>query len=216
MKIGILGTGVVGKTIGSRLLELGHEVKMGSRTANNEKAAEWVKTAGSKASAGTFADAAAYGEIIFNCTKGEVTLEALKLAGESNLNGKILIDLANPLDFSKGFPPTLSICNDNSLGEEIQKAYPSVKVVKTLNTMNCAIMLKPELVKGEHDVFLSGNDANAKSDVKKLLASSGWKENNMIDMGDITTARGSEQLLPIWVRLYGAFGHANFNFHITR
>src|ERR1700752_3270848 len=126
MKIGIIGTGVVGSAIGTRLVQIGHEVMMGSRTANNEKAAQWVKASGNKASQGTFADAAAFGEIVFNCTKGEISLEALKLAGEKNLKGKVLVDVANPLDFSKGMPPILtpSLCNTNSLGEEIQKAFP--------------------------------------------------------------------------------------------
>ena|ERR1044072_7304905 len=216
MKIGVFGTGVAGKTISSRLIELGHEVKMGSRNNPNEKAGEWVASAGKNASQGTFAEAAAFGEIIFNVTKGDATLEVLKAAGEKNLEGKILIDISNPLDFSKGFPPTLSICNNDSLGETIQRAFPNVKVVKTLNTMNCGLMVNPSLVAGDHSVFLSGNDANAKAEVEKMLASFGWSEKNMIDVGDITTARGTEQLLPIWVRLYASFGNANFNFHIAR
>lgn len=216
MKIAVLGTGVVGQTIGTKLIQLGHDVKMGSRTNNNEKAEAWVKTAGAHASHGTFTDAAASAEIIFNCTKGDATLEVLNAAGEKNMNGKILIDISNPLDFSKGFPPTLSICNDNSLGETIQKTFPDVKVVKTLNTMNCGLMVNPSMVAGDHTVFVNGNDADAKTEVKKILASFGWNEKNMVDVGDITTSRGVEQLLPIWVRLYGAFGNANFNFAIVR
>lgn len=216
MKIGILGTGVVGKTIGSRLTGLGHEVKMGSRSATNEKAAEWVAASGSNASQGTFADAAAFGEIIFNCSKGEVSLDVLKLAGETNLNGKILVDISNPLDFSKGMPPTLSICNNDSLGETIQRTFPQVKVVKTLNTMNCNLMVNPAALAGDHTVFLSGNDAQAKSEVHALLASFGWADKNRIDVGDITTARGTEQLLPIWIRLWGVLGSPAFNFNIVR
>lgn len=216
MKIAVLGTGAVGKTIGNKLVQLGHEVKMGSRTANNEKAAEWVAAAGKNASQGTFSDAAAFGELIFNCTSGQASLEVLKLAGDKNLGEKILIDISNPLDFSKGMPPTLSICNDNSLGETIQKNHPNVKVVKTLNTMNCGIMVNPAMVPGDHTVFLSGNDADAKAQVKKMLSSFGWAEKNMIDIGDITTARGTEQLLPIWIRLWGAIGNANFNFNIVK
>jgi predicted dinucleotide-binding enzyme len=216
MKIAVLGTGMVGQTIATKMIQLGHEVKMGSRTDNNEKAATWVKSAGANASQGTFANAASFAEIIFNCTKGDAILEILKLAGEKNLAGKILIDISNPLDFSKGFPPTLSICNDNSLGESIQKNFPELKVVKTLNTMNCVLMVNPTLVAGDHSVFISGNDAAAKTEVKKILSSFGWPEKNTIDVGDITTSRGTEQLLPLWVRLYGAFGNANFNFHITR
>ena len=215
MKIGILGTGIVGKTIGTKLVQLGHDVKMGSRTANNEKASEWVKASGASASQGTFAEAAAFGELLFNCTSGMVSLEALKIAGASNMNGKILIDISNPLDFSKGMPPTLSVCNSDSLGEQIQRAYPRVKVVKTLNTLNCNIMVNPSLVPGSHDIFVSGNDAGAKAKVIDILKSwFGWK--TVIDIGDITTARGTEMLLPIWIRLMGAFQTPNFNFKIVR
>jgi predicted dinucleotide-binding enzyme len=216
MKIGILGTGVVGKTIGSKLISLGHEVKMGSRTATNEKAVEWASASGTNASTGTFSEAAAFGTIIINCTKGEITIDALKMAGAGNMNGKVLIDLSNPLDFSKGFPPSLSVCNTDSLGEKIQREFPDVKVVKSLNTMNCAIMMDPGKLKGDHIVFVSGNDAEAKSTVKHLLGGIGWKDNNIIDLGDITTARGTEQMLAVWVRLYAAFGHANFNFNLVR
>jgi 8-hydroxy-5-deazaflavin:NADPH oxidoreductase len=214
MKIAVLGTGMVGNTIGAKLIELGHQVRMGSRSATNEKAADFVKKSGTGASQGTFADAAAYGEIIFNCTKGEAVLEILQMAGASNLNGKILIDISNPLDFSKGFPPSLSICNTDSLGETIQRNFPDVHVVKTLNTMTCTLMVNPSLVKGEHAVFLCGNDAVAKEKVEGILKSwFGWKE--IIDLGDITNARGTEMMLPIWVRLYGKFKHANFNFHVA-
>src|ERR1019366_131731 len=124
MKIAVLGSGVVGQTIGSKFAELGHDVRMGSRTASNEKAAEWASKAGARASHGTFADTAAFGEIIFNCTGGMVALEALRMAGSANLAGKILIDISNPLDFSKGFPPTLSVCNDDSVAEQIQREFP--------------------------------------------------------------------------------------------
>jgi 8-hydroxy-5-deazaflavin:NADPH oxidoreductase len=216
MKIGVFGTGMVGKTIASKLAALGHEVKMGSRSATNEKAAEWVASAGGKASQGTFAEAAAFGEILFNCTKGDATLDVLGLAGAENMEGKILVDISNPLDFSKGMPPTLFICNNDSLGETVQRTYPNLRVVKTLNTMNCGLMVDPALVPGDHTVFLSGNEAGAKADVKKLLASFGWAEKNMIDLGDISTARGTEQLLPVWIRLWGALGSPNFNFHIAR
>src|SRR5690348_5079595 len=143
MKIGIMGTGMVGKTIGSKMIELGHSVKMGSRVDHNEKAVEWAKSNGDNASQGTFADAASFGELVFNCTNGAGSLEAVKLAGAGNLKGKILVDVANPLDFSKGMPPSLipSLSNTTSLGEEIQKALPDTKVVKTFNTMNCLLMV---------------------------------------------------------------------------
>jgi 8-hydroxy-5-deazaflavin:NADPH oxidoreductase len=215
MKIAVLGTGVVGNSIGTKLTQLGHEVKMGSRTAKNEKAEAWVKTAGNHASEGTFADAAAFGEIVFNCTSGAASLDALKAAGEQNLSGKVLIDIANPLVFSKGMPPSLSIVNTDSLGETIQRAFPKTKVVKTLNTMNCSLMVNPSLVPGDHTVFVSGNDEEAKSKVTDLLKSFGWKANNILDLGDITTARGTEQLLPIWLRLWGKLQNPMFNFHIN-
>lgn len=216
MKIGIFGTGAVGKTIGTKLVSLGHDVKMGSRTANNEKGLEWVKSAGAKASTGTFADVAAFGEIIFNCTKGEIALQVLQSAGKENLKGKIVIDVSNPLDFSKGFPPTLTVCNTDSVGEILQREFPEAKIVKSLNTMNCVLMMDPAKLNGDHSVFMSGNDKDAKAEVKKLLSSVGWKDHNIIDMGDISTSRGVEQLLPFWVRMYGALGHANFNFSIVR
>jgi predicted dinucleotide-binding enzyme len=206
---------MVGQAIGSKLIQLGHEVKMGSRTADNEKATQWVKANGVRASQGTFADAAAFGEILFNCTAGMASLDALRMAGPANLKDKILIDIANPLDFSKGMPPTLAICNTDSLGEQIQRAFPDVKVVKTLNTMNCNIMVNPSLVPGEHDVFICGNDAEAKTIVTQILKDwFAWK--SVIDLGDITNARGTEMLLPIWVRLWRVFGHANFNFKIVK
>jgi predicted dinucleotide-binding enzyme len=217
MKIGVLGTGMVGNTIGSKLIQLGHEVKMGSRTATNEKAAQFVKSAGDRASQGTFADAAAFGELIFNCTSGTGSLDALKAAGNTNLKNKIIIDISNSLDFSKGMPPTLSIVNDNSLGEEIQKAFPESKVVKTLNTMNCQLMVDPlALNNGEHTVFMSGNDLEAKDTVKKMLNSFGWNDATIIDLGNITTARGTEQLLPMWVRLMGILGTSMFQFKIVK
>jgi predicted dinucleotide-binding enzyme len=215
MKIAVLGTGVVGNTIGSRLTGLGHQVKMGSRTAGNEKAKAWVEKAGSNASQGTFADAAAFGEIVFNCTSGQGSLDALKAAGAGNLDGKVLIDISNALDFSKGAPPSLSIVNTDSLGETIQRAFPKVNVVKTLNTMNCLLMVTPSLIPGDHTVFMSGNDEGAKNKTRDLLLAFGWPSKNIIDLGDITTARGTEQLLPIWIRLWGKLQNPMFNFHIN-
>jgi 8-hydroxy-5-deazaflavin:NADPH oxidoreductase len=211
--IAILGTGMVGDSIGTKLVSLGHKVKMGSRTATNEKAAGWVSKNGGNASSGTFADAAAYGEIIFNCTQGLFSLEALQLAGRENLQGKILVDIANPLDFSKGMPPTLTVCNTDSLGEVIQRQFTDVKVVKTLNTMNCQLMVNPGLLKDSGNVFLCGNDTAAKSEVAELLRSFGWEK--ITDLGDISASRGTEQILPIWVRLMGTMGTAMFNFSIV-
>lgn len=215
MKIGVLGTGMVGKAISTKLVQLGHSVKMGSRTTNNEKAAEWVKASGANASQGTFADAAAFGEMLFNCTSGMASLEVLKLAGVNNLDSKILIDISNPLDFSKGMPPTLSVCNTDSLGEQIQRAFPEVKVVKTLNTVNCNVMVNPSLVPGSHDIFVCGNDGAAKTKATEVLKNwFGWK--SVIDLGDITSARGVEMMMPIWIRLMGVLQTPNFNYKIVR
>lgn len=216
MKIAVLGTGMVGDTIGSKLIETGHRVMMGSRTANNEKALAFVAKHKENASAGTFADAAAFGDMIFNCTSGGGSIEALQLAGESNLDGKIIVDISNPLDFSKGMPPSLSIVNTNSLGEEIQKTFPAAKVVKTLNTLWCGLMVNPAMINnGDHDIFISGNDADAKLQVKEILKSFGWLETNILDLGNITTARGTEMYLPLWLSIYGATNNGAFNLKIV-
>lgn len=216
MNIAVLGSGMVGGTIATKLIQLGHKVKMGSRAANNEKASEWVKANGANASQGTFSDAAAFGEILFNCTSGQGSLEALKAAGAANLKGKLLIDIANPLDFSKGMPPSLSPCNTDSLGEQIQRAFPDAKVVKSLNTTNAMLMVNPsQLAGGDHSIFMSGNDADAKAKTADILKNwFGWKD--VIDLGDITTARGTEMLLAVWLRLWGSLKTANFNFKIVR
>ncbi|KAA9037138.1 NADP oxidoreductase [Ginsengibacter hankyongi] len=215
-KIAVLGTGMVGDTIGSKLIELGHEVMMGSRTQGNEKAKAFVAKHNGKASAGTFAEAAGFGEIIFNCTAGVGSIEALKMAAEKDLDGKIIVDIANPLDFSNGMPPSLAIVNTNSLGEEIQKTFPQTKVVKALNTMWCGLMVKPAMINGgDHSTFVSGNDANAKEEVKKILKSFGWNEANILDLGDITTARGTEMFLPLWLQIYTATNNGAFNIKIV-
>lgn len=216
MKIGILGTGSVGETVGSKLVELGHEVMMGSRTANNEKAIAFADKQKGKATAGTFADAAGFGELIFNCTAGSGSIDALTMAGENNLKEKIIVDIANPLDFSKGMPPSLSIVNTRSLGEEIQNTFPHARVVKALNTMWCGIMVNPGMIgDGDHHTFLSGNDTSAKEKVKSILKSFGWVEENIIDLGDITSARGTEMFLPLWLRIWGATNNGAFNIKIV-
>lgn len=176
-KIAVLRTGNVGVTIGSKLIEVGHTVMVGSRTAENEKAKAFIAKLDGQASAGAFADATAFAEIIFNCTVSVGSLEPLTMAGKKNLNGKIIADIANSLDFSKGMPPSLAICNTNSLGEEIQRAFPLTKVVKALNTMWCGLMVKPKMINGgDRNTFLSGNDADSKEKVKEILKSLGWLE----------------------------------------
>src|SRR5690349_475178 len=169
MRIAILGTGVVGATIGTKLVQLGHDVRMGAREATNARAAAWAAPHGGRASHGTFADAAAFGELLFNCTAGTVSLAALEAAGRDALGAKVLVDVANPLDFSKGFPPSLAVCNTDSLGERLQRAFPALRVVKALNTMSSAVMVDPSRVPGDHDVFLCGDDADAKAQVAALL-----------------------------------------------
>lgn len=217
MKIAVLGTGTVGNTIGSRLIELGHEVMMGSRSAENEKAVAFAANhSGGKAHAGTFADAVAFGDIIFNCTKGDGSIEALRSA-EQLLAGKIIIDVSNPLDFSQGMPPSLipALSNTNSLGEEIQRTFPQSKVVKTLNTMWCGLMVNPNMIGGgDHTNFVCGNDNEAKGKVKSLLQEFGWKSENLLDLGDITCARGTEAVLPIWLRVWNATQNGAFNFKV--
>ena len=215
MRIGILGTGTVAQTLGAKLVQLGHDVKLGSRTATNDKAAAWAKGQGARASHGTFTDAARFGEVLLNCTAGTASLDALKAAGAASLEGKILIDVANPLDFSRGMPPTLTVCNTDSLGEQIQRAFPGAKVVKTLNTVNCEVMVNPGLVPGAHDLFVSGNDADAKQAVTGYLRDwFGWQ--SVIDLGDITTARGTEMLLAAWIRVLMALGTARFNWRVVK
>ncbi|MBI2892220.1 MAG: NAD(P)-binding domain-containing protein [Deltaproteobacteria bacterium] len=215
MKHGVLGTGMVGQAIATKLAGLGHEVKMGSRTAAGGKAAAWAKAAGAKASSGTFAEAAAFGEVLWNCTKGEASLAALEQAGSRNLDGKILVDVANPLDFSKGMPPSLFVCNTDSLGEQIQRANPGAKVVKALNTINADVMVEPGKLPGEHAVFVCGNDPGAKGRVVEILSGElGWRR--VVDLGDITAARGTEAYLLLWIRLMGALGTARFNVGIVK
>jgi len=216
MNIGILGSGIVGQTLASKLVSLGHQVKIGSRSASNDKGAEWVKKHGANASQGTFSDTAKFGEIVFNCTKGEASLEALNRAGRTNLKSKILVDVSNPLDFSKGMPPSLLISNTDSLGEQIQQHFPDSKVVKTLNTISNSVMTNPRSLSDSHTIFLAGNDSDAKKKVKDLLITFGWQENEFIDLGDITASRGVEMFLPLWVRLMGVLKTGAFNFKIVK
>ncbi len=213
MKASVLGTGMVGLAISSRLAELGHDVMIGTR--DPLKSEDKLASKDAAVKVGTFAESAAFGEIVFNATKGAISLEALKLAGEANLNGKVLVDISNPLDFSRGMPPTLLISNTDSLGEQIQRAFPQVKVVKTLNTVTANIMIYPgQTANGDHHMFISGNDASAKAQVVEILKSFGWI--HIVDLGDISTARGTEMYLPLWVRLLGALGTGMFNIKIMK
>lgn len=214
MKIGVLGTGMVGNSLATKFAALGHETKMGARDAKNEKAAAWARSAGTNASHGSFEDAAAFGEMVFNCTSGAGSLDALKAAGASNLRGKVVVDVANPLDFSRGMPPSLFTDSRDSLGERIQAAFPEARVVKTLNTVNATVMVDPKRVPGVSDVFVCGNDLAAKSEVTRILKEwLGWPV--VVDLGDITAARATEAYLLLWLRLWGAFQTADVNVHIV-
>ncbi len=214
MKIGVLGTGMVGNALATKLAALGHEVMMGARHKGNEKAATWASE--NKAHAGTFAEAAEFGEIVIFATLGSALLDVAALAGPGNLEGKVVIDVTNPLDMSQGFPPTLitGLSNTTSAGEELQKALSGAHVVKALNTMNCQIMVDPSRVPGEHDVFYCGDDDDAKASVAELLKTFGWRE--PVDLGPLAAARGTEGMMPFWLRMFGIVGSADFNYRIVR
>ncbi len=215
MRIGIFGTGTVGTTIGSKLVALGHDVKLGSRTADNEKAQAWAAKAGARASQGTFADAALHGELLFHCGSGAAALDILAAVPVEALRHKILVDVTNPLDFSRGMPPSLTTGGGtDSIAEQLQRTYPDLRVVKSLNTVTASVMVEPSRAGEGHVVFVSGNDAAAKAEVTALLKTFGWSE--VLDLGDVTTARGVEAYVLLWVRLWGKLGTSEFNVRITR
>lgn len=216
MRVGVVGSGTAGRAIASRLVELGHDVRMGSRSAEGP-AAEWAAAAGERASAGDFAAAAAFGELVVNATAGSRSLEALGQAGEAALAGKVLLDVSNPISPAGGDGPvTLSIANSDSLAEQIQRAFPQARVVKALNTMNCTVMVRPDLVPGEHVVFVSSDDREAARSVTAVLESFGWPPARIVDLGGLATARGTEAYLLLWLPLWQALGHAQFNIGIAR
>ncbi|MEX2117867.1 MAG: NAD(P)-binding domain-containing protein [Bacteroidota bacterium] len=227
MRLGILGTGVVGQTIAAKLKELGHEVMIGTRDVSKTQASQEKTAMGSppfsewhkghqNVKLGTFAEASKFGERVFLCTNGAGTLDAIKLAGPENFNGKTVADISNPLDFSKGMPPTLlsRFANTNSLGEEVQKALPGAHVVKTLNIVNCEVMVNAKKTGGDPSMFVAGNDAKAKDQVKEILKQFGWSD--IVDLGDISGARGMEMLVILWVRTWGAIQNGYFGFKIVR
>jgi predicted dinucleotide-binding enzyme len=214
MKIGILGTGMVATALGTRLAQVGHSVALGSRHADNPAATGWAAINGGVA--GTFADAAAHGELLVNATFGAASVAALCLAGTANLDGKILVDVANPLDFSCGFPPSLSLVNTDSLGERIQATFPGARVVKTLNTVLAHIMVDPASLPGAHHVFVAGEDPAAKEVVKDLLTDLGWGPDQILDLGGIRASRGVEMYMTLWLALDSALGTGNFNISVIR
>jgi len=223
MKIGVLGTGIVGRTVSEKLAELGHEVQIGTRdpaatrartSADGFSIVEWL-SAHPNLTLGTFAETAAHGELLVNATVGSGAIPALEQAGSTARAGKVLMDISNPLDFSQGMPPSLSICNTDSLGETIQRAFPALRVVKTLNTVTAKLMVDPRaLSAGAHTIFVSGNDGEAKATVAALLRTFGWED--IVDLGDITTARGTEMMLPVWVRLWSVTKTPMFSFKLVR
>lgn len=218
MNIGVLGTGVVGQAIATALTEKGHNVRLGSRTANNEKAAEWVKSSNEYATQGDFNDAASFGDIIFICLNGEHALSVVQSLAADATTHKIIVDVTNPLDFSKGMPPSImEEFTTGSMAEAIQKILPSSHVVKALNTVNYKLMVNAnEVAGGDHNLFICGNNADAKNKVKHLLADDfHWKEENILDLGDIKNARVTEAIVPFWVTVMQAIGSPLFNFKIV-
>ena len=220
MNIGILGTGMVGEALGTALVKKGHHVKLGSRTAVNSVAAAWVDMNGNNASQGTFADAANFGEVIFLCLNGEHTKNALEMAGPGSFSGKLVLDVTNPLDFSKGMPPTMipSMSNTTSLGEQVQAYLPQAKVVKVLNTITAKLMTDASLVNGgDSNLLMCGNDAGGKQEAKDFLSQQfGWKQDNIVDLGDITAARATEAYVILWLRIMMANGSPMFNIKIVK
>jgi predicted dinucleotide-binding enzyme len=197
MKIGVLGTGDVGKALGKGFVTLGHEVKMGSRTAPNDKAVAWALDMGPKASAGSFADAAEFGDIVVLATLGVANEEVLHAAGPANLRGKVVIDATNPLDFSGGIPPKLAIAGNDSGGERVQRLIPDARVVKAFNTVGNPFMFRPEFPGGPPDMFIAGNDEEAKTKVSAILKDFGWA--TVHDLGGIEASRYLEAMCMVWV-----------------
>ncbi|WP_406480196.1 NADPH-dependent F420 reductase [Streptomyces sp. NBC_01615] len=215
MRYAVLGTGEVGRTLGGKLIELGHEVSLGSRTKDNPAAVEWADSAGPGAGHGTFAEAAAFGEVVVNAVGGRVAVTVLQTAGAENLDGKVVLDVSNPIAFEDG-QVRLSPVESDSVGEQIQRTFPHARVVKSLNTINCYLMVDPALVPGEHQIFVSGEDQSAKEQVTELLGEFGWPPHRVLDLGGIRTARATEMYLPLWLTLMQNVGHPEFNVEIRR
>ena len=226
MQIAVLGTGPVGQTLAVRLAELGHAVTVGTRDVEatlartepdafgNPPFSTWHRNH-PEVAVGGLAEAVTGADMVVNATNGAGSIAALEAAGEQRLAGKVLVDVSNPLDFSHGMPPSLLVSNTDSLGEQIQRRLPDTRVVKALNTMNANLMVDPkQLAGGDHTVFVCGNDADAKAQVTELLESLGWTD--VLDLGDITSARGTEMYLPLWARLWAAVGTPMFTIKVVR
>ncbi|GJF31614.1 oxidoreductase [Kitasatospora sp. NE20-6] len=214
MRFGIIGTGTVGRTLATKLVAVGHEVTLGSRTKDNPAALSWAEQAGPHGHAGTFAEAAAFGEVIVNATGGTVSLHALRLAGAEHLAGKVVVDVSNPLVFSATGEVSLSPVGTDSIGEQIQREFPGARVVKALNTLSAPLMVDPGRVPGPHQLFVAGDDPGAKALVRGVLEQFGWASADILDLGGIDAARGTEMLMPFWLKLMGHYGHTDFNYSI--
>lgn len=220
MNIGVLGTGIVGQTIATALNNKGHNVCIGSRMQGNEKAMDWVKQTGKGAMEGNFEEAALFGEIVFICVNGAHAIDAVTSFDPESVTGKIVIDVTNPLDFTHGMPPRIlqQFSNGTSLGEEVQRALPFAHVVKTLNTVNCNVMVDAKKVNGaSHDLFICGNNPDAKNKVQHFLVDNfNWKAKHLIDLGSIEAARTMEAIVPFWVMLSQQLQTHLFNFKIVQ
>ncbi|MEV4611455.1 NAD(P)-binding domain-containing protein [Kitasatospora sp. NPDC049258] len=215
MRFGIIGTGTVGRTLAAKLVSLGHEVTLGSRTSDNTAANEWADRSGPYGHAGTFTQAAEFGEVVINATAGTVSLQALRLAGAEQLAGKVLVDVSNPLVFSATGQVSLEPVNTDSVGERIQREFPAARVVKALNTVNADVMVDPARLPGTHNLFIAGEDPEAKAVVRAMLVEFGWPSAAVLDLGGITAARSLEMLMPLWLDLMRHFGHVDFNYSIV-
>ncbi|RPE45653.1 hypothetical protein EDD90_8944 [Streptomyces sp. Ag109_O5-1] len=213
MRYAVLGTGEVGRTLGGKLVALGHEVALGSRTGDSPAALEWARETGG--GVGTFAEAAAAAEVVVNAVGGRVALAALEAAGAEHLAGKVVVDVSNPLSFEDG-RVRLDPVESDSVGEQLQRAFPHARVVKTLNTVNCQVMVDPARVPGEHVLFVCGADAEAKAQVTAMLGEFGWPPERVLDLGGIEGSRAVEMWLPLWLTLMQRFGHPDFNLELRR
>jgi 8-hydroxy-5-deazaflavin:NADPH oxidoreductase len=213
MKIGLVGTGNVAKILGAKLTGLGHEVTLGSRDPENSAAREWAAQNGVALT--TVPLAAAGAELVVNTAPGVGSLEALTLAGAENLSGKVVVDVSNGVRTHNGAAAVVTP-DGGSIAEQLQAAFPEARIVKTLNTMAGQVMVDPGRIPGHHVVFLSGNDAAAKEEVAGLLKDFGWSEEQILDLGDVTSARATEAALLLFIRLYTAFQTPEFNFSFAR
>jgi len=214
MRFGVFGTGEVGQALATKLVSLGHEVMLGSRQRGNEKAVAWSQRVGELGREGSFADAAQFGDILINATGGQVSLSALQAAGVADLPGMLLIDVSNPLQWTES-GVGLCVCNTDSVGEQIQRAFPKLRVVKTLCTVNNQVMVNPSVVPGQHTMFLCGNDAAAKQQMLSILQEFGWPAENCMDLGDITASRAIEMLILLWLKVYDVVDTLHFNLHVV-